>query len=239
MTKDQIIQEIQKTANENGGIPLGRQRFLQATGIKESDWIGKFWTKWSDATKEAGFSENKMQPAYPDDWLLECYAALAVELGHIPTSAEVRMKARSDTGFPSHNTFSRLGSKQQLLNKLLTFCQANQKYISLVGAIGKIQPLETNEEVTSEAFTREDGYVYLLQFGNEYKIGSSNNVERRFREIKTQMPYDGKIIHTITTGDPAGIESYWHNYFRDKRLKGEWFKLSASDLSYFKKRKLM
>ena len=239
MTKDQIIQEIQRTANENGGKPLGRQRFLQATGIKESDWIGKFWTKWSDATKEAGFNENKMQPAYPDEWLLECYAALTLELGHIPTSAEIRMKARSDAGFPSHNTFSRLGSKQQLLKKLLTFCQANQQYTPLIGEIEKNQTLETIEESTTEAATREDGYVYLLQFGNEYKIGSSNNVERRFREIKTQMPYDGKIIHTISTGDPVGIESYWHNYFKEKRLKGEWFKLSSSDLNYFKKRKLM
>jgi hypothetical protein len=239
MTKDQIIQEIKRTAKENDGKPLGRQRFLQATGIKESDWIGKFWTKWSDATKEAGFCENKMQSAYSDDWLLECYANLFCELGHIPTSPEIRMKARSDADFPSHNTFSRLGSKPQLLKKLLAFCQGNKKYNSLVDTIEKSHSLAADEEDLPATATREEGYVYLLQFGNEYKIGSSNNVERRFREIKTQMPYEGKIIHTITTGDPVGIEYYWHNHFKDKRLKGEWFKLSASDLSYFKKRKLM
>ena len=87
--------------------------------------------------------------------------------------------------------------------------------------------------------TREDGYVYLIQFGSEYKIGTSNNVERRFRQLKTQMPYDGKIIHTIAAGDPMGIEAYWHKYFDSKRLKGEWFKLTADDVKYFKKRTLM
>ena len=84
-----------------------------------------------------------------------------------------------------------------------------------------------------------EGYVYLIQFGEEYKIGTSNNVERRFRELKTQMPYEGKIVHTIVTGDPEGIEAYWHQYYAEKRLKGEWFKLSKSDVQYFKKRKLM
>lgn len=83
------------------------------------------------------------------------------------------------------------------------------------------------------------GYVYLIQFGKEYKIGNANNVERRFRELKTQMPYEGKIIHTISTGDPEGIEAYWHQYFADKRLKGEWFALTERDVRYFRRRKLM
>ncbi len=30
-------------ASANGGIPLGVGRFLTETGIKESDWHGKFW----------------------------------------------------------------------------------------------------------------------------------------------------------------------------------------------------
>ncbi|MFC7420998.1 GIY-YIG nuclease family protein [Iodobacter arcticus] len=239
MNKDQIIKEIQRTAETNGGVPLGRQRFLQETGIKESDWIGRFWTKWSDAIQESGYSANKMQNAFPDEQLLEHYALLVRELGYIPTSAEVKMRARNGSEFPSHNTFSRLGSKQQLLNKLYIFCQKNHAYSDLAEILEKAtnkNPISTPHESITY---RKDAYVYLLQFGQEYKIGSSNNVERRFREIKTQMPYEGKIIHTITTGDPAGIETYWHNYFKEQRLKGEWFKLSASDIKYFKKRKLM
>ena len=94
-------------------------------------------------------------------------------------------------------------------------------------------------EESIESAEAQEGYVYLMQFGSEYKIGTSNNVERRFRELRTQMPYEGRIIHTIATGDPEGIEAYWHQYYSGKRLKGEWFQLSSNDIRYFKKRKLM
>lgn len=239
MNKEAILVEIQRTAEENGGTPLGKQRFFLETGIKESDWSGKFWVKWSDAIREAGHSPNKMQDAFSNESLLDKYALLVRELGHIPTSPEVRMKARKDVEFPSHNTFSRFGSKLQLLSKLLAFCRDNESHADLVPMLAKIPKLElVSEEIEAPSKT-ENGYVYLLIFGEEYKIGSSNNVERRFRELKTQMPYDGKIIHSITTGDPAGIEAYWHHHFKDKRLKGEWFKLTASDVKYFKRRKLM
>jgi Meiotically up-regulated gene 113 len=239
MNKEEIIKEIQRTADANGGVPLGRHRFFQETGVKESDWSGKFWAKWSDAVVDAGHLPNQMQEAFSDDLLLASYAQLVKEIGHIPTSPEVRMKARSDASFPSHNTFVRFGSKPQLLGKLLGFCRRSEDFVGLVALLEKIPQVKSASEIDLGTVKPEGGYVYLLSFGEEYKIGSSNNVERRFREIKTQMPYEGKIIHTISTGDPAGIEAYWHQYFKDKRLKGEWFRLSVTDIKYFKKRKLM
>jgi len=241
VSKEKIIAEIQRTAKENGGVPLGRRRFFKETGIKESDWSGKFWSKWGDAVLEAGFTPNEKQGSFSDDYLLEKYASLVIELGHLPTSPEVRMKARNDNGFPSHNTFSRFGSKKELVGRLLEFTESHgilAKAYNLLKNEPHVLPSEAPEEENS-SITPDDGYVYLMQFGKEYKIGTSNNVERRFRELKTQMPYEGKIIHTIVTGDPEGIEAYWHQYFNDKRLKGEWFKLSARDIKYFKKRKLM
>jgi hypothetical protein len=51
MSKINILEEIKRTAKTNGGMPLGKQRFFQETGIKESDWSGKFWTKWGDAVQ--------------------------------------------------------------------------------------------------------------------------------------------------------------------------------------------
>jgi len=240
MNKDTIIKEIQRTATANGGVPLGQARFRKETGIKASDWCGKFWVKWSDAILEAGHLPNQMQKAFSDEVLLACYASLVREIGRIPTSREVMMKSRSDARFPSYEAFIRFGgTKQQLLNKLLKFCRESGDFDDLVGLLEEMPESEVGSETDPSSVSSEDGYVYLLSFGEEYKIGSSNNVERRFREIKTQMPYEGKIIHTITTGDPAGIEAYWHQYFKEKRLKGEWFKLSASEIKYFKKRKLM
>lgn len=244
ITKERILQEIRRISESNGGSPPGKQKFFQETGIKESYWSGKFWTKWSHALAEAGYLPNQLQKPIPEIEVLENYARLTAELGHIPTTAEMKMKAREDSSFLSHNTLNHLGPKRQRLSKLLEFCRKTPIYKDLVLVVeeairAELISKKPRERVVEKSIVSEEGYVYLLQFGDTYKIGSSKNVERRFRELKTQMPYDGKIIHSIATGDLGGIELYWHNYFKEKRLRGEWFKLSDSDVRYFKKRKLM
>ena len=73
MDKQHILAEIKRTADANAGIPLGRTKFYQNTGIKESDWAGIHWARWGDVIKEAGYKPNKLQEAHPEDYLLEQY----------------------------------------------------------------------------------------------------------------------------------------------------------------------
>ncbi len=132
MDKKHILDEIRRTANGNGGSPLGRQRFFAETGIKASDWSGKYWVRWNDALVEAGFSPNQLNLAYDEEFLLEKFAFLIKELGHFPVSNEIKMKARHDDQFPSHNTFSRLGRKHELAAKLVKFCHERNGYDDVV-----------------------------------------------------------------------------------------------------------
>ena len=92
-----------------GGNPLGRERFRAETGIKSTDWRGKYWVRWADAIKEAGFQPNLFQSAIPDDDLLSSLAALVRAPGHFQVWAEIRMKTYTTPGFPHHNTFGRFG----------------------------------------------------------------------------------------------------------------------------------
>ncbi len=235
-TKEQILSEIRRTAEDNGGQPLGRQRFRSATGIRESDWSGRYWARWSDVLKDAGFGPNPWQGRLPDEDLLESLASLVQELGHFPVQAELRLKARSDPTFPSHGTFHRLGNKAAIAAQLQAFSSHHGKddvaALCALVASGTESPPEISESPPV-------GVVYLVKAGRFYKIGRTNAPGRREYELALQLPERAKLVHSITTDDPAGIEGYWHRRFGSRRQNGEWFELTAQDVAAFRRRKFM
>jgi hypothetical protein len=81
--------------------------------------------------------------------------------------------------------------------------------------------------------------VYLLRSGNKFKIGFSIAALNRATTINTSSAEGVQVLHIIRTDDPRGIEAYWHNRFAEKRGNGEWFALSAADVTAFKRRKFM
>src|SRR5258707_8152609 len=128
MNKEHILREIKRTAEENGGVPLGKLRFFRETGIKESDWKGKFWARWNDAVRETGLEPNQKTSSYDEDSLIEKYISLMRELGRFPIVAEIRMKVRSDASFPNDKTFGRFGSKPAFAAKILDYCRTRVGY---------------------------------------------------------------------------------------------------------------
>ena len=250
INKEFIIKEIKRTAGENGGIPLGRVRFFQQTGIKESDWSGKIWVRWSDAVCEAGFEPNQLQITYDDQYLIEKFIGLIRDLGHYPVSSEIKMRANTEEGFPALNTFYRLGTKPELCKKIVDFCgihagheDVNAVCKNVLETLNERRQPEGGIEPSNLNDSTHEGYVYLalLQLGKEkiYKIGKAILVERRKDQISIQLPSDLVLMHTISTDDAFGIEFYWHKRFAAKNTKGEWFKLTRQDVEAFRKRKFM
>lgn len=239
MNRELILQEIRRTAHENGGAPLGRDAFQAATGITQTDWYGKLWVRWGDALKEAGFKPNELQGAISDDLVLDRLAAFVRELKRYPVFGELRMKAREDKSFPSHTRIAKMGSKGEVARKLADYCERTgglEDVASIVLPLACPAPAEPATKARQEAAL---GYVYLIRAGKYYKIGRSNAVGRRERELAIQLPERAVTAHVITTDDPPGIESYWHRRFAEKRKNGEWFELSAADVGAFKRRKFM
>lgn len=239
MDKQLILNEIKRTAEANDGVPLGRDAFFAATGIKQTDWYGKHWARWGDALQEAGFRPNEMQAAYADDDILARLADLIRELGHFPVEGELRIKARTDKSFPSHTTFARLGSKNKIATRLADYC-TRVGGIDDVFAVAsrRVQPDTTPKELEAAA-SDITGFVYLIRSSRFYKIGRSNAAGRRERELAIQLPEKAITVHVIRTDDPGGIEAYWHKRFEAKRKNGEWFELSGQDVAAFKRRKFM
>ena len=238
MQKEDILAEIRRTAQENNGKPLGVVRFGQVTGIRPYDW-GKHWARFGDAQKEAGFEPNTLVGSFPDEHVFEKAALLARELGKFPTDKEMRVKRNQDETFPNSGVYERFGSRASLASKVLAYCKSHEKFTDVVKIVE--QYVLANKVTISQGESRfgkdlSYGFVYLVKgHPGEYKIGRTNLVDRRLSELGATASVQQSLIHEIKTDDPAGIETYWHRRFQDKRMRGEWFKLSADDVRAFKR----
>ncbi len=241
MDKKYIIDEIIRTAKENNSKPLGEAKFASETGIKQSDWKRKYWTKWGDALTEAGCEPNKLRAAYDENFLVEHIVALIRETKKFPTQGDIQMKAFNTKDFPWPKAFHKLGKKAEMAQKILNYYENNLGYEDVIEICkGVLASSENKErEVDSEEAEPRFGYVYLMKSGRHYKIGKSDCVEKRNYEIGIKLPEELKIIHKIKTDDPFGIEAYWHNRFKEKRKGGEWFDLSNNDVKAFRRRPFM
>jgi len=238
MDKQDIINEIQRTAKANGGVALGWRRFEEETGIRYYDWYGHFWSRWGDAVREAGFEPNRMSEAYDDQLLLEKLAQLTRSLGRVPTNADLLFATRNDSTLPSEKVFRRLGSKPERASRVMAFCDANPGNED-VSALWRhvAASVQSREADGADSVPPAVGYVYLLKHGSrrEYKIGRTNNPLRREGEVGIELPERLQPVHYIKTDDPAGVEYYWHTRFAAKRKEGEWFALTAEDVRAFKR----
>jgi hypothetical protein len=246
MNKQHILDEIRRTANDHGGVPLGRKRFETETGIKESDWYGRYWARWSDAIKESGYAPNQLQRASSADDVLQKLVALIRELQRYPTNGELRLHKLRDNTFPAHGVFSRLGSKQDWILKVAAYCTTHsgcEDVAAICTPLFHGNPNAATDESDDDGSALETGYVYLalMQVGKEkrYKIGKADIVGRRTKQIAVNLPEDLELIHAIATDDAYGIEAYWHKRFNEKRRGGEWFVLTATDVKAFRRRKFM
>jgi hypothetical protein len=234
MTKQHILEEIKRVALENGGKSPGRLSFYNRTSIREADWMGKYWSRWNDAIREAGLSPNQMNLGYDESFLIGKFIELTRELGRLPVSGELRLKAYHDKTFPSMRTFEkRLGQKDQLVSKIAVFCRQNGDLEDIFRMCDAA--LKSKGQQASEAdLAGGTGIVYLIKSGRFYKIGKTNSIGRREYDLAIQLAEKPATVHLIKSDDPDGIEAYWHRRFAVKRKGGEWFNLSASEVKAFK-----
>jgi hypothetical protein len=238
MDKARILEEIRRTAAENGGVALGQRRFEEATGLSTSAWRGRHWRQWSDAVAEAGFAPNRPNERHEDSKLIRCLADLTRKLRGFPSYADVRMAREADKAFPTHHVFNKLGALDARVELVRRYAGEHADYRDVLEFL---PPAEHNDQPDRrhDALEKVDGFVYLLKHAKHYKIGKTFSVPRRHREIALELPEKPDLVHVISTDDPSGIEAYWHSRFGDKRTNGEWFLLTQDDVRAFKRRKFM
>lgn len=78
-----------------------------------------------------------------------------------------------------------------------------------------------------------DGFIYLIQANNLYKIGVTKNynINARLKQLQTANGTELKLITTFKSKHPFELEKRLHRYYKDVRCNGEWFNID--DISNF------
>jgi len=231
MTKTEILDSIRRIAAANNGKAPGSQRLATETGLRKSDWYPKFWVRWGDAVREAGLQPNSFIVALPDEALITKHIVLIRQLGRFPIESDLRLN-------PSFRGLGSLGNKRQRAGKVLQYCREHSGFDDVIPLCEAAEAAKSSpRERLATPSVRGIGYVYLIKHGNraEFKIGRTLNPIRREGEIRLELPDKLQPIHFIKTDDPAGIETYWHRRFAEKRKEGEWFALTFDDVQAFKR----
>lgn len=78
------------------------------------------------------------------------------------------------------------------------------------------------------------GYIYIIHCDGYYKIGRASKIDKRVYAFNTQYPHPLEVILTKHVEDMIATERMFHRLYEDKRVRGEWFKLSLEDVTAIK-----
>ena len=73
-------------------------------------------------------------------------------------------------------------------------------------------------------------FIYVVKCNEYYKIGISCTLGWRLNYLQCGNPYPLKLIDAVKLKDAKLVEKIIHEYFKDKRGLGEWFKLNDQEL---------
>lgn len=73
------------------------------------------------------------------------------------------------------------------------------------------------------------GCVYIVKVGEHFKIGKTKNIKSRMGEY-TKLPIEPKVVFLKEVTNCSLAEETLHNYFKNKRVRGEWFNLDDEDI---------
>ena len=243
--KNDFLALLIAAAEGNGGKPPGESQFFRQCGLTRRDLWAAGYDTYGAACEAAGLRANTFSvPRMSDDDLFRPLAALARAMGKFPPTGAFNVARKRDTNFPGLAAFKRRerqGPELSLREALLAWCRKTNEFSDVSELLGLTTTSSPKQQRTA---TRQvvNGHVYLMRYGSGgavYKIGLTDNVSRRHAQLNMMAPQDVRIVHTIPTDDPQGIERYWHERFEPKRLEGkkELFRLTPDDVAAFRSRK--
>lgn len=95
---------------------------------------------------------------------------------------------------------------------------------------------ENARKTNSKKFKDNNIYILNIRGTNYYKIGVSNNTHRRYKDIRSSMPFDVDIVFDYATHNAYDFECEIHSYLSEYYIQREWFKLTDAQVEEVIKR---
>jgi len=188
-TRERVLAELRRMAI-NGEAP-GLNAFLKV--VPGPSWRGRFWARYSDLVREAGFEPRGPNIAQDASLLFERLVPLIRKLGRWPTEPEQQIERHLDSTFPSVQTMrARFGSRAEVIAKVRDHC-SHRPDLADVEEILRSNDQRTDSASGDVARRGRLGSVYLMKSGKRHKIGFTYAIYRRANEIRLPAP---RGIHT-------------------------------------------
>lgn len=79
------------------------------------------------------------------------------------------------------------------------------------------------------------GCVYIIKAPNNlYKIGYTENVAKRLRDLRAMSPVELILVHVIEWDDKYSLENTLHQKYHSQLHHGEWYSLSDQEVKWLK-----
>lgn len=123
---------------------------------------------------------------------------------------------------------TKLKEIQELLQRIIN--KGQKKIDSYNSKLeNKIKQMEENVDYTTKPKTPQKGYVYIYKSGEYCKIGRAKNIETRRKVYRTENPHPIEIVAEKFVNNYIDAENQLHETFKNKRFRGEWFKITNQE----------
>lgn len=109
-----------------------------------------------------------------------------------------------------------------------TKCKANKKGSKAI--LLNDYRIENAKKINSLKFPDSNIYILNIENTNLYKIGVSQNINRRLKDISNSMPFNVNLIFSLNVKNTYDLESKLHNMYSEFYIKNEWFELGINEI---------
>ena len=74
--------------------------------------------------------------------------------------------------------------------------------------------------------------MYILRYGEYYKIGVSQSIRARMDSLCAGLPEKPELLFVIEDPNYTSLEKELHDKFNEKRVNREWFRLGEDDIAF-------